>query len=167
MDLRIVLNNGEFLSQMMWLRHTGSDIYFGVSGNKEKHSYHRSGVVHSKIDGETTGRGRKVPLSELNREHHLLTLGFRTSPAFFHSENNVKQHSGKKTDSLWVIDVRSYPPNTNLQITLGLTPPFPNDSALVRLQKLAGNIPLRQLHYSTHFEPWVYAAVFEHSSESI
>lgn len=74
MRTRVLVTDGKNTIQVYWVEHTGSDVYFGMSGINGKRSYHASGKQHSNYFGKKLDDGTGIPLKEIKRVRPLSNL---------------------------------------------------------------------------------------------
>ena len=121
MRTRILYTNGKRTLDLFWVKHEGSDVYCGPSGIDWKRSYHRSGKVHLVRLGERMEEQWRTPLADLKGFHLLDGMGVLNNPRIF--EDPIKEYSGKKGDAVLVVDSRSWPEDSTINIHIGLLEP--------------------------------------------
>lgn len=158
MRSRILITNGTRTIDLVWIQHTGTDIYWGSTGFDGKHSYHASGKVHTTQDGERSGESWQAPLQEISGIHHLTTHSFRTEIIDVAADRFI--YSGKKSDAVMIIDTRSLSQGETVHAGIGLMEPYRLDalSPLIKAQNAVG-LRCRQILTATDITPWVYVLV--------
>ena len=159
MRLRVLLTNGSRTVDLLWLRHTGSDIYYGFVGDgSSKASYHESGARHSRDnDGELNIHSNHHPLQQFSGQLQLSTFGFDRN--IVESEER-SEFVGKKSDAVLYLDSRTLPEQPN--VMFGLLEPC-NYGAILPVH-VTGSL----LHMSiiTTVRPWIYTMVCDPLSAS-
>ena len=118
MRTRILFTNGTKTCDLFWLKHDGKDLYCGPTGLDWKRSYHRSGKVHLTCQGERTEQKWCEPLSNLKGFHLLEGMGVLNSSDALNADF-FPDYSGKKGDAILVVDSRSFPDNSTINIHIG------------------------------------------------
>jgi len=159
MKLRVHFTNGEKTIVLFWLEHRDTDVYCGY--NKiEKISYHELGQLHRKEKEKIVFKENTVPLKEVQGECMLGGVGIINNPGYFEHEVFFKKSGGKKLDSLFTIDSRSFPPNSQLFVSIGLLEPNRFDildSRVMGPEKVRKQV--KQVLISTELEPWVWVTL--------
>ncbi len=126
MRLRVLLTNGTRTVDLIWLRHSGTDVYFGGVKWDEKTSYHASGKRHSKSgSGERREIGQHHPLSNFKGQLHLSSFSFLTQIV---EAADATVYTGEIGDSVIYWDARTLP--EQIQVLLGLVEVGGYDSIL-------------------------------------
>lgn len=162
MQAKILLTDGARTVQLAWLKHTGSDVYLGLSKLAWKRSYHASGKLHT-----TTGKGRSdeaivQPLADLKGYHHLTTIAVGGS-GWLTPVDSRYNFTGRKADVLLSVDLRSFPSGKQVNLFVGLLEPG-NVAAILplSLSRLSPGVPGTKVHQvmiATSISPWVVLAV--------
>jgi hypothetical protein len=164
MRVRILVTNGSRTIDLYWLHHDGKDVYCGPTKSDHKRSYHRSGKVHSTIEGDRKHEAWCLPLAAIKGQFHLSTTNIGNAQNFVAAAAAKYEYGGGKSDALLVIDSRSIPDDVQANIAIGLIEPG-NLEALSRLTanhqiEEGQSISCEQLLLATSVKPWVYAIVF-------
>lgn len=152
MRLRVLLTNGSRTVDLIWLRHTGTDVYYGFVGANGKDSYHESGARHRRDeDGKLYPMSPHQPLDQFTGQLFLSGFGFHRD--IVKSEERT-QFQGKKSDAVLYLDTRTLPEQPN--VMFGLLEPG-NYPAILPVHGIPGSL----LHVSiiTSVSPWIYAMV--------
>jgi hypothetical protein len=157
MRLRVLLTNGSRTVDLLWLRHTGSDIYYGFVGSGSKHSYHESGARHFKNeDGEIQPYSAHHPLRQLSGQLQLSTFGFHRN--IVESEEK-SEFVGKKSDAVLYLDSRTLPEQPN--VMFGLLEPG-NYGAILPVHATGSFLHISII---TAVTPWIYTMVCDPLSD--
>lgn len=163
MRARILLTNGSRTIDLLWLRHEGTDVYCGHTKMAHKWSYHGSGKYHFKAPPDNSHGDWRVPLKELNTPVQFFSTTFGNPSKFLEEADSKYEYSGRKSDTLLVVDVRSIPEGYQAHIDIGLVPPDKPAwlGALATTGELLPDLGLScsQLIVSTSVNPWVYARI--------
>ena len=152
MRLQVLLTNGKRTVDVIWLDHRGADIYYGFIGWKGKTTYHGSGKRHDHLpSGERTEIQSHHPLNAFCGQLQLCAFGISTA-ALLGSEQ-ATDYTGKKGDSVILMDARALPDQVN--VSLGLLEVGAHQSILPVHQ--VANV--RLVHLVTHTVPWIYVMV--------
>ena len=154
---RVLLTDGRRTIDLFWLTHTGTDVYWGMSGTNRKTSYHESGKVHTKEGDVTTAVQEKVPLREIKGWHIATSIGVN-SEMLEHAAARY-DYAGGSTNASLVVDVRSFPKGVGISIVVGLLGSR-NYLALDRaITSYSSENPTstKQVLISTETDPWVFA----------
>ena len=154
MRLRVLLTNGSKTVDLLWLRHTGSDIYYGFVGHSRKFSYHASGVRHMK--GGTEKRlvyDKHHPLDKF--VGHFYLGGIVCHQGRIMDSERGTEFRGKKSDAAVFLDSRTLP--DMLSISFGLLEP----GSLRSIPKYHTVADVKQLSIVTSTNPWIYVMVME------
>jgi hypothetical protein len=153
MRLRVLLTNGEHTLDLIWLEHTGADVYYGYVGSDEKTSYHASGKRHSKRPGQPPMLGEKHHrLADFSGQLQLCVFGLH---AGILRSRSAPEYSWKKADAVLWLDARTLP--AQVGIGLGLIEVGNYAAMLPRLPH--DRIELRSVHLITNTVPWIYLTV--------
>jgi hypothetical protein len=156
MRARILFTDGKRTRDLFWLSHDGRDVYCGPCGLDWKRSYHRSGKAHLDRLGERTEEKWCTPLRDLNGFYLLDGMGIvNTSNAL--DVDLFPNYSGKKGDAVLVVDSRSFPENSTINIHVGLLEP--NNLEALKDSYLYKSMNLKQILISTEAHPWVVAVL--------
>ena len=116
MRLRVLLTNGTRTVDLIWLKHNGTDIYYGGVGWGDKDSYHASGKRHTKSrTGERSAIQQHHRLDSFQGQLQLCAFGVGTGIL---KGAAATEYRGRKGDSVIWLDSRSLPSQIN--ISLGL-----------------------------------------------
>lgn len=165
MRARILYTNGTKTVDLFWLSHDGRDVYCGQPGYDSKRSYHASGKVHTKGQGEYRDEGWHAPLKDLKTQFHLTTIGLRNDSKWFEVVAPKFEYSGKRSDAILTIDSRSLPRRQAVNVSIGLLEPGRMDvlraMAIPSVEAKAFTpMSTQQVLLSTSVVPWVYAILF-------
>lgn len=153
MEARILYTNGARAVELIWVRHTGADVYCGLPGTGVKRTYHASGKVHTKQNGEEAGGGWVAPLGEIRGQFHLITTALTNTRVWSDSLYQNIPFTRGKVDAVLHIDARSIPENQLINVAVGLLEP----NNLPALQSLVSAIRnVKQVLLATGTVPWVY-----------
>jgi hypothetical protein len=163
MRARILFTDGSKTIDFFWVRHTGTDVYWGSTGSPDKRTYHASGKIHSTSHGGRKDETWHTPLRELKKQFHLTTLTFTNHSNWF-TNSRLREYSGRKSDAVLVIDSRTIPHGVQVSVMVGLLEPGRLDivQSLVMLpREVTDFIPLqpKQILISTAVEPWIYVVL--------
>jgi len=154
MRLRLVVSDGEEKIDLIWLEHTGKDIYYGFVGNPSKMTYHESGYRHYKTkDGELEKFTPDQPLSEFKGQRQLCSFLF--NPKSANDKKVGKNFTGKKADTVVYLDARTLP--SIIGVTLGLIDNISLNSLLSPSR--IKDIDMKQVHLITNVEPWIFVTI--------
>lgn len=151
MRLRFLLTNGKRTIDVIWVEHTGTDIYYGYVGAENKYSYHASGQRHTKfVDGTMIKAEPHHRLDAFRDQLQLCAFGLSTAVL---DTPHRQVFTGRKGDSIVYLDARTLP--TFMSISLGL----------VEVNNLAAMLPVapwhdvRLMHIVPSTAPWIYINV--------
>lgn len=168
MRIRVLISNEDDVRDLIWLEHTGKDIYTGLTGSSTKTTYHASGQIHDRTQGERAvfGKVTSEPLDELADLVELQTLFFRNEDAWHQGLSPIAKYQGKKYDAAMYLDSRSVEKGTVLGIRIGVV----QSHSLNRLTDFITEIErkpwvVRQVLFSTEVKPWVYVLLTTHHPE--
>ena len=151
MRLRVLLTNGSKTIDFLWLRHDGSDIYYGVAGAPHKFSYHASGSRHLRGGKEEDViYDKHYPLKAFTGHLLLTTVVFHRDMIEYSKRT---QFTGRKSDAALYLDCRTLP--DLLGVSFGLLE-LGNYGALPSYDANAG---MCQLSIFTDVSPWIYLMV--------
>ena len=154
MRLRVLLTNGTRTVDLIWLRHNGSDVYYGGVGWHDKTSYHATGRRHTKTkSGETEIQGHH-PLNNFKGQLQLCSFAFGTGIV---EDATATEYKGKKGDSVIWLDARTLPSQIN--VSLGLV----DVGGYASILPVHEVMDLRLLHLVTSTVPWIYVQVVDPS----
>jgi len=152
MRLRILYTNGTKTVDLFWLTHDGVDIYCGAPRFSDKRSYHASGKVHSDTNGGRNHEGWHFPLKEFKDQFHLRTIALNTLN-FFDGDITPKfNFTGKKSDCIVTIDIRTFNQGDQANLMIGILEPNRFDI----LNNLIEFGKSKQVFLCTEFNPWIY-----------
>lgn len=152
MRLRILYTNGVKTIDLFWLIHDGADVYCGAPEFSEKRSYHASGKVHSDNNDNRNHEGWHMPIKDFKKQFHLRTIALNTVN-FFDGEFLPKfNFTGKKSDCIVTIDIRSFDPGEPANILIGLLEPNRFDF----INNLNSSEKIKQIFLCTDCNPWIY-----------
>lgn len=159
MRLRVLLTDGSKTTDLIWLEHNGTDIYFGHVGWPGKHSYHASGKRHDKLpDGTRFDCDQHHRLDAFQDQLQLCAFGHYPKRIF---DSTTTLYQGKRSDSVLFLDSRGLPDFIN--ISLGLVEVGRYDKLLpVHLTS-----DLLQVHLITSTKPWIYLMVLAPSAADL
>ena len=164
MRARVLITNGRRTIDVCWLTHKGSDVYWGTPGFASKHSYHASGETHTKSRGPAEGVMHRVPLARLTGAALLTSIGLGNVRRLVQRAAPRHEYSGRKSDVVLTVDVRTVPASALTCVMIGLLEPR---SPRALMSPLSLKMPVegqqllpQQLLVSTAVEPWVYASLY-------
>jgi hypothetical protein len=153
-NFRIVATDGDKIKEIMWIRHTGYELYMGVVYQKEidQHfSYHEDGTFHCKIikkDGtEIKVMSKKLP--PLNNFKNEKQLFFSTGSAEFILENSIRDYDFREYDEIIFVDMRTC---RDKQFNISVHLVEPNRLDLLK-PEFFGN--KTHIHVLTSVVPWI------------
>jgi len=155
MKTKILYTDGKRTVELLWLRHTGTDVYVGHPKTEWKRSYHATGKLHTREGRAERDANWVAPLSELKGAFHLLTIAFSSSQAFVRNARAELEFTRRKLDAAVYIDARTVPERTVVNIAVGLV----ESGNATALGFLAGFPNLKQFILATGVSPWVYVGV--------
>lgn len=151
MKLRVLLTNGRRTVDLIWLEHSGRDVYYGGVGWPDKTSYHASGRRHTKdrsgTRSEIQGHQR---LDAFTGQLQLCAFGIETGIV---NSDTVSDYTGKKRDAVIWLDARTLP--TQINVSLGLI----EVGAFAAMLPVHRTIDLLSVHFVTSTTPWIYVWV--------
>jgi len=165
MRMRVLFTDGTVTEDLLWLVHDGTDVYCGETKSSFKWTYHASGKVHTKEDGEELGGTWQVPLAVLQGYFPPGSFGFRSSKAWFStpSAKGDLRYRGGKSDATIVIDSRTIPDRQFVNVQLLLIEPGnlaslgpllnPSSSGLM-------DVKPHQLLLATAVQPWIAVLLY-------
>jgi hypothetical protein len=153
---KLLYTNGERIAELFWVTHTGTDVYCGMPKSDRKMSYHASGKLHIKNDGDEQSANWVAPLNEIKRLFNLTTIGFQNSRTWDDRAYRSIEYSNKKLDNTIFIDSRSIPDKEHVSIMVGLMEPN-NYSVLNGITRKLENV--KQVNLATHEEPWLCSII--------
>ena len=103
---RILFTNGELTRDLLWVRHTGTDVYWGDPGQRMKGSYHASGAAHLVHENRRADASVLLPLRQIEGMCPLTTLVLRNSPVGMPDEI-TPPYRGGRADVIMTVDSRS------------------------------------------------------------
>lgn len=130
----------------------------------DKRSYHASGKIHSTFAGERRDEGWHAPLRELKGQFNLTGINVGNIGQWIGNLSDHWEYSGKKSDTVLLVDTRSIPTHVQTHISVGLVEPK-NGKAMSWLLDLPFNIEGEEFKpqqglFATSVSPWVYATVY-------
>ena len=151
MRLRVLLTNGNRTVDLIWLKHNGTDVYYGGVGWNDKTSYHASGKRHTKT---TSGDKREIfqhhPLNNFKGQLQLCAFCFSKDIV---ESADVTEYTGRKGDSVIYLDARTMPDQVN--ISLGLVE-VGNYNSILPVHEI---VDLHLVYLVTNTVPWIYVMV--------
>jgi hypothetical protein len=151
MQLRVLMTNGLRTVELIWLEHTGTDIYYGGVGWDTKDSYHASGKRHEK---SKTGKGSEMQnyyrLANFKGQLQLCVFAIGTGIV---EDSAIIVYKGKKADSIIWLDTRTLPNQIN--VSLGLL----EVGAYHAILPVHLVTDLCMVHLVTNAVPWIYIMV--------
>ncbi len=155
MKLRVLFTNGSKTVDLLWLRHTGTDVYYGFVGHNRKFSYHASGARHeSGGDDERLIYDKHQPLSGFSGEIVLTTFGFNRNVVDLEF---LTAYQGKKSDAVIYLGSRTLPKMVSIAFGLtecGMFPSLPEQYAPDGVEKVI---------VITNTTPWIFVMVIDAS----
>lgn len=103
--------------------------------------------------GEKTEEQWHTPLADLKGFHLLEGMGVFNNPQLF--DNPIKEYSGKPADAILIVDSRSWPEDSTINIHIGLLERDNFDA--LKQTSLYSHLNVKQLLISTEVNPWVVA----------
>ena len=92
MYFNVLITNGKDIRRLIWLKHTGQDVYCGYIGADNKYTYHCSGKKHQKFkDGRCIKYQDHLPLNNFKGCHQICTFGFSTQKFNINLGNRIVQ----------------------------------------------------------------------------
>jgi hypothetical protein len=152
MRARILFTDGERTRDLLWLSHDGTDVYCGPCGLDWKRSYHQSGKAHLNRLGERSEEKWCTPLADLKGFYLLEGMGVLNSADALNVDL-FPDYSGKRGDAVLVVDSRSFPENSTINVHIGLLEP--NNLDALKDSYLYKSMNLRQVLISAEVQPWV------------
>jgi hypothetical protein len=155
-----LVTNGIATTQVYWVEHTGIDLYFGMSGIKGKRTYHASGKQHSTYFGTRDHEAMGIPLENITGVYPLsnMLVGDLTEQLKYRGATH--KYSGRKSDSVLMLDARAIPKRAECHIEIGVLNPG-NIAALdIRLGPytvVGRQMDTQQSAIATLHKPWIYA----------
>lgn len=153
MRLRILVKNKAGTFDLIWLEHTGKDIYLGFTKSGSKYTYHASGDRHQKFDDhQVITEPKHFHLKNFKKELVLCTFGFSPRMPW------RKVYSGERADFIQVLHAGSLPDNVNVSVGLieaGKVKYIDNFLAV----KNPDVLDLWSISLITSVRPWVYITV--------
>src|SRR5437867_12878215 len=73
MLVRILYTNGTKTIVPFWIRHDGKNVYCGNPGVDHHISYHESGELHVRSEGNTHEQKMSVPFAGITGKYNILT----------------------------------------------------------------------------------------------
>jgi hypothetical protein len=154
MRLRVLLTDGIRTIDLIWLRHTGKDIYYGFVGWDSKDSYHGSGARHSKRGRVLQGKSdQHHPLASFRNQLQLTVFGMHRAIL---KASDAATYDGKPSDVAVWLDARTLP--SQFSVSLGLLEPHRLEAMLPYHDD--GHNELRSVHFVTSTRPWIYLQVY-------
>lgn len=164
MQLRVQLTDGKNYVTLMWISHEGDDVYAGHVGDPKKFSYHGSGKVHFKEPGSKVPGQMTVPLKDLKDYFPITNVSLGSTNAGRGALDDwLYKDSGKKRDSILVIDIRSGLLGGSFSIHVGLLEAGNTDV----LQALITGLEPSQVFLATSVTPWICALVVPDLAEKM
>lgn len=160
MRTRVLVTDGKNTIQVYWVEHTGSDIYFGMSGIKGKRSYHASGKQHSSYFGKKQDGGTGIPLKDIKRVRPLTNLLVGDLTAQLKIRGKTQKFSGRKSDNVLLLDARAFPHGAECHVEVGLLEPGMLSALQCRVKTFqieSRSMVTLQIVITTSQTPWVYA----------
>ncbi len=154
MKAKILYTNGDRIAELFWLNHTGTDIYYGQPRSSSKGSYHASGKLHTKENGNEKDGALVAPLKEVKGQFHLMTVGLSNTRIWPEGRYKKIEFTGKKLDNVLYIDSRAIPEKEFINISIGLLEPN-NFAVLSSIINSIGTV--KQVLIATESVPWVYS----------
>ena len=151
MQLRVLMTNGSRTVELIWLEHTGTDIYYGGVGWDTKDSYYASGKRREK---SKTGKRSEIQnyyrLANFKDQLQLCVFAIGTGIV---EDSAITEYKGKKADSIIWLDTRTLPNQIN--VPLGLL----EVGAYHAILPVHLVTDLRMVHLVTNAVPWIYIMV--------
>ncbi len=144
----VVLIDGQSLHELFWLRHCGTDVYFGIYGDPKHNSYHASGEFHGTTQYGIEFKYTEAPLARFDSPIHLITYNFNTSETWPKRRDRLR-----RADAVLALDRRVFGARKLIHVVLGLIPPDRLDLIPVQPRSILNT---RQILISTTASPWVY-----------
>jgi len=160
MRARILFTDGKRTRDLFWLSHDGKDVYCGPCGLDWRRSYHQSGKAHLNRLGERLEEKWCTPLRDLKGFYLLEGMGILNASDAL-AADLFPEYSGRKGDAVLVVDSRSFPENSTINIHVGLLEP--NNLEALKDSYLYKAMNLRQILISTETQPWVVVILSVHN----
>jgi len=113
-NFRIVVTDGKGIKEVMWIRHTGKELFIGqVMEDLDVHwSYHEDGTFHHKVYHTKDKKPviypfpdkKLLPLDQFKGEKQLFMM---SSISNFVMENSIRDYDNSEYDELIFIDMRT------------------------------------------------------------
>ena len=156
MRLRELYTNGKSTYDFCWLEHNGTDVHCGPCNVALKRTYHRSGEVHTTVQGRNQDQVKHLRLSELHGGWCLISVAFKNDIALSGGMNWAK-YTSKAADAVFTIDGRTVPGAASVQVDLGVCE-VGNLKGVPQLPGFGERL-VRSLQFRADVTPWVYCAV--------
>lgn len=149
----MLVKNESGTFDLVWLRHSGRDVYLGFTSSPSHYSYHASGKRHQAFkDGRGILQEDHLPLAGFKEQAELATFGF--SPR----QKWGKVYDGDKADFVQILDSSSLPEYVN--VTVGLI-------EAGKIENIRGFLAVRNpelldiwsISLITSTKPWIYITV--------
>lgn len=165
MKTRVFVTNGKRTGKLLWIEHTGSDVYYEGYGTKGHRTYHASGEHHHTApSGEHTNTQMRAPLESIEGVVFLTAFSFINRSSFLNSPAFPEYSPAKarsKAEAILLIDSRALPNDRQITVWIGLLEPG-NGSALGEiLEKRKSSDTMHDSHLllAMSVTPWVWALV--------
>lgn len=164
MYTHVLITNGPVTNKLIWIQHTGMDVYYGFDGQPGRWSYHASGQHHHKSDaGAYSDVEHRVPLADIIGILPLSGTSFRNTEHMFASSHRtpfVPRPRKPTADAMLTIDARAIPPDRQIMLWFGLLEPG-NGAALTELLSTRRDNGTVDSHLLLAMKttPWVWALV--------
>ena len=147
--LRILVTDGQRVADLFWLTHKEKDIYYGRPAIRDIHSsYHGSGKRHIEHLNGSKDKIQSIPLADFKGHCDLVQIGFGAGVL----NSRAHRYSGKSSEAVAYIDVRSLPKQKNYIARIGLMEP----NAFTCLPLDLPHIQVCQVLIVPVLVPWVY-----------
>lgn len=153
---RIVATDGKNVKEVMWIRHTGKELFIGqVIENLDFHwSYHEDGkfrpaiyYTKDKIPPTYPLSGKKMlPLDQFRGQRQLF---YMSSASNFVMENSIRDYNKSEYDELIFIDMRT---SRNKQFNMSVHLVEPNKLNLLKPDFFGERT---HVHVLTAVKPWL------------
>jgi len=119
MKTRLLLTNGPATRELLWVEHTGKDVYWGDPGQVLKGSYHGSGDQHLVGQKRYLSMAKGTPLPAIKGLMPLTTLIVGVDPAAL-DPSVAPPYRGRRADNVLVLDYRTFRTRRHAQCLVSL-----------------------------------------------
>ena len=164
MYAKVVGTFGNEPSDILWIQHTGTDLYCGISNFDAKWSYHFSGKLHLQVAGSKEHESWHASLQNFKGYFAITTLAIARPNDESAFQNSFPPSSGHKVDAIVLVDFRVVPPGVTPNISVGLLEPGKLEELNHLITAPFGpdrkNVETHQVHVATNVSPWVTVLVW-------